>query len=101
MKYLMPFFKGNMARGVWHTFIDFFTTGPIFLYGSGFLRNFRHQEGKTNWNEKWFLAFAVLPYWLAVNVIIYKYIVFHLRIPMMNSMSYLFAVGMSYFNNSK
>ena len=94
-------YKSMFMLGFMHVVTMLPFQGPLFLYGSGYFKNFKHEEGVKNFYEKGMQALVFsLPYWFATNIPIYMYFSYHFRMPVMNVTSYIFSIVLSYINNT-
>ena len=92
----------SVLKAIAHISFTIPAHGPIFLIGSGYLRNYKWQEGIDNFNEKVWpgLKLSVL-FWPPAYFLAYRFIKGGLLLPVMNVQAFVFAVLLSYLNNNQ
>ena len=111
MIYLAPFvkitgaspLKTNVFKAVSHFCIMAPLTMTVFLGATGYIRSgFKVEGAVDNFNQKIYntMKFAVC-YWPFINFIAYHYLPFHLRYACFDFFSLVYAIGLSFINNSK
>ena len=64
------------------------------------MKNLSHKEGMESFQTKWKVTLQTsVPFLSCCKVPIYCFIPFHLRIPAMNLVAYVYAVGLSLITN--
>ena len=95
--------KTNVFKAISHFCIMAPLTMTAFLATTGFIRSgFSKEKAVENVNKKIYntMKFAVM-YWPFINFIAYHYLPFHWRYACFDFFSLIYAIGLSFINNSR